>query len=222
MIELKCVTKSYYKGTSAQINALRNVNLKINKGEMVAVIGASGSGKSTLLNIIGCLDVPDEGECYLNGKQVNNLSQGKLSEIRNKQIGFVLQDFGLMLDRTVYRNLSYPLIFNSNIKSKQFKELSKKALESVGLSSRVNSKCIELSGGQKQRVAIARAIINDPDIILADEPTGALDTKISEEIMELFKYLNQQGKTVVIVTHDSKIAEQCDRIIKISDGSIIL
>mgnify|MGYP000495909238 CR=1 FL=1 len=128
MIELKCVTKSYYKGTSAQINALRNVNLKINKGEMVAVIGASGSGKSTLLNIIGCLDVPDEGECYLNGKQVNNLSQGKLSEIRNKQIGFVLQDFGLMLDRTVYRNLSYPLIFNSNIKSKQFKELSKKAL----------------------------------------------------------------------------------------------
>lgn len=222
MIELTCVTKSYYKGTSAQINALRNVNLKINKGEMVAVIGASGSGKSTLLNIIGCLDVPDEGECYLNGKQVNNLSQGKLSEIRNKQIGFVLQDFGLMLDRTVYRNLSYPLIFNSNIKSKQFKELSKKALESVGLSSRVNSKCIELSGGQKQRVAIARAIINDPDIILADEPTGALDTKISEEIMELFKYLNQQGKTVVIVTHDSKIAEQCDRIIKISDGSIIL
>ena len=222
MIELKSVTKSYYKGTSAQINALRNVNLKINKGEMVAVIGASGSGKSTLLNIIGCLDVPDEGECYLNGKQVNNLSQGKLSEIRNKQIGFVLQDFGLMLDRTVYRNLSYPLIFNSNIKSKQFKELSKKALESVGLSSRVNSKCIELSGGQKQRVAIARAIINDPDIILADEPTGALDTKTSEEIMELFKYLNQQGKTVVIVTHDSKIAEQCDRIIKISDGSIIL
>lgn len=222
MIELKCVTKIYYKGTSAEINALRNVNLKINKGEMVAVIGASGSGKSTLLNIMGCLDVPDEGECYLNGKQVNNLSQGKLSEIRNKQIGFVLQDFGLMLDRTVYRNLSYPLIFNSNIKSKQFKELSKKALESVGLSSRVNSKCIELSGGQKQRVAIARAIINDPDIILADEPTGALDTKTSEEIIELFKDLNQQGKTVVIVTHDSKIAEQCDRIIKISDGSIIL
>lgn len=222
MIELKYVTKSYYKGTSAQINALRNVNLKINKGEMVAVIGASGSGKSTLLNIMGCLDVPDEGECYLNGKQVNNLSQGKLSEIRNKQIGFVLQDFGLMLDRTVYRNLSYPLIFNSNIKSKQFKELSKKALESVGLSSRVNSKCIELSGGQKQRVAIARAIINDPDIILADEPTGALDTKTSQEIMELFKDLNRQGKTVVIVTHDSKIAEQCDRIIKISDGSIIL
>lgn len=222
MIELKCVTKIYYKGTSAEINALRNVNLKINKGEMVAVIGASGSGKSTLLNIMGCLDVPDEGECYLNGKQVNNLSQGKLSEIRNKQIGFVLQDFGLMLDRTVYRNLSYPLIFNSNIKSKQFKELSKKALESVGLSSRVNSKCIELSGGQKQRVAIARAIINNPDIILADEPTGALDTKTSEEIIELFKDLNQQGKTVVIVTHDSKIAEQCDRIIKISDGSIIL
>lgn len=222
MIELKCVTKIYYKGTSAQINALRNVNLKINKGEMVAVIGASGSGKSTLLNIMGCLDVPDEGECYLNGKQVNNLSQGKLSEIRNKQIGFVLQDFGLMLDRTVYRNLSYPLIFNSNIKSKQFKELSKKALESVGLSSRVNSKCIELSGGQKQRVAIARAIINNPDIILADEPTGALDTKTSEEIMELFKDLNRQGKTVVIVTYDSKIAEQCDRIIKISDGSIIL
>lgn len=222
MIELKYVTKSYYKGTSAQINALRNVSLRINKGEIVAVIGASGSGKSTLLNIMGCLDVPDEGKCYLNGKQVNNLSQGKLSEIRNKQIGFVLQDFGLMLDRTVYRNLSYPLIFNSNIKSKQFKELSKKALESVGLSSRVNSKCIELSGGQKQRVAIARAIINDPDIILADEPTGALDTKTSQEIMELFKDLNRQGKTVVIVTHDSKIAEQCDRIIKISDGSIIL
>ena len=176
MIELKGVSKTYYKGTSAQIKALCNVNLKINQGEMVAVIGASGSGKSTLLNIIGCLDVPDEGEYYFDGKAAGHLSQSKLSEIRNKQIGFVLQDFGLMLDRTVFRNLSYPLIFNSKVKSGQFKELSVKALESVGLSSRVNSKCIELSGGQKQRVAIARAIINDPQIILADEPTGALDS----------------------------------------------
>ena len=126
-----------------------------------------------------------------------------------------------MLDRTVYRNLSYPLIFNSKIKSKQFKELSVNALESVGLSARVNSRCIELSSGQKQRVAIARAIINDPEIILADEPTGALDSKTSAEIMELFKSLNEKGKTVVIVTHDPKIAEQCDRIVEISDGKIL-
>lgn len=221
MIELKGISKTYYKGTSAQIKALCNVNLKINRGEMAAVIGASGSGKSTLLNIIGCLDVPDEGEYYFNGKAADHLSQSKLSEIRNKQIGFVLQDFGLMLDRTVYRNLSYPLIFNSKIKSKQFKEPSVNSLESVGLSARVNSKCIELSGGQKQRVAIARAIINEPEIILADEPTGALDSKTSAEIMELFKSLNEKGKTVVIVTHDPKIAEQCDRIVEISDGKIL-
>ncbi len=221
MIELKSITKSYYKGTSAQIVALRNISLKIDDGEMLAIIGASGSGKTTLLNILGCLDLPDSGEYLLDGDLVNKLSKNRLCQIRNERIGFVLQDFGLMLDRSIYKNLSYPMIFNSSIKSNEIKERSKRALEAVGLSSRVNSRCVELSGGQKQRVAIARAIVNKPSMILADEPTGALDTKTSAEIMELFKTLNKQGSTVIIVTHDPKVAEQCDRVIEISDGEIV-
>ena len=221
MIELKNITKTYYKGTSAQINALDGVDLTVNDGELLGIIGASGSGKSTLLNIIGCLDTPDSGTYLLNGEDVRAFSQKRLAAVRNRETGFVLQDFGLMLDRTIYRNISYPLIFNSKIKSSEIKALTAKALEAVGLSARVNSKCSELSGGQKQRVAIARAIVNSPSVILADEPTGALDTKTSAEIMDLFKALNEQRRTVIIVTHDSKVAEQCERVIEISDGKIV-
>ena len=221
MIELTNITKKYYKGTEAEISALDNISLSIGDGELVAVTGESGSGKSTLLNIIGCLDTADSGEYRLNNKSITGISRNELAEIRSKQIGFVLQEFGLMLDRSVYHNLTYPLIFNSSVKRRDYEGKIKEVLEMVGLSDRINSKCNELSGGQKQRIAIARALINAPDIILADEPTGALDTKTSAEIMELFKTLNKQGRTVVIVTHDPKVAEQCGRIIEISDGIII-
>ena len=221
MIELTNITKKYYKGTEAEISALDNISLSIGDGELVAVTGESGSGKSTLLNIIGCLDTADSGEYRLNNKSITGISRNELAEIRSKQIGFVLQEFGLMLDRSVYHNLTYPLIFNSSVKRRDYEGKIKEVLEMVGLSDRINSKCNDLSGGQKQRIAIARALINDPDIILADEPTGALDTKTSAEIMELFKTLNKQGRTVVIVTHDPKVAEQCGRIIEISDGIII-
>lgn len=221
MIEFKNISKTYYANTSAEIKALNGVNLKINDGEFVAIIGASGSGKSTLLNIIGCLDTADKGEYLLDNKSISEFSHNKLAEIRNRHIGFVLQEFGLMLDRTVYQNLSYPLVFNSKVKSSKFKELSEKALELVGISKRINSKCNELSGGQKQRVAIARALINNPKILLADEPTGALDTKTSDEIMKLFEDLNEKGITILIVTHDQNIAKRCNRVIEISDGMIV-
>jgi len=222
MIELKDITKKYYKGTPAEITALDNVNLTVQDGEMLAIVGSSGSGKSTLLNIIGCLDIPDSGEYLLDGERIIGLKQNRLAELRSQKIGFVLQEFGLMLDRSIFHNLTYPLIFSGKVSTKDYKEKIGKALGAVGLSSRVNSKCTELSGGQKQRVAIARALINEPSVLLADEPTGALDSKISAEIMELFKSLNEQGRTVVIVTHDPKVAEQCGRIIEISDGKIVL
>ena len=221
MIELTNITKKYYKGTEAEISALDNISLNIDDGELTAVTGESGSGKSTLLNIIGCLDTADSGEYRLNDKRISGISRNDLAEIRSKQIGFVLQEFGLMLDRSVYHNLTYPLIFNSSVKKRDYNDKIKEVLEMVGLSDRINSKCNELSGGQKQRIAIARALINNPDIILADEPTGALDTKTSAEIMELFKSLNKNGKTIVIVTHDPKVAEKCGRVIEISDGKII-
>ena len=221
MIELKNITKKFYKGTPAEITALDSVSLTVRDGEMLAIVGTSGSGKTTLLNILGCLDVPDSGEYLLDGESVIGLKQNRLAEIRSEKIGFILQEFGLMLDRSIFHNLTYPLIFNSKVSTKDYKDRIGKALEAVGLSSRVNSKCSQLSGGQKQRVAIARAIVNEPSMILADEPTGALDTKTSAEIMELFKTLNEAGRTVIIVTHDMNVAEQCGRIIEISDGEIV-
>ena len=222
MIELRSITKKFYKGTPAEITALDNVSLTVQDGEMLAIIGTSGSGKSTLLNIIGCLDVPDSGEYLLDGERITELKQNRLAELRSQKLGFVLQEFGLMLDRSIFHNLTYPLIFNGKVSTRDYKEKIGKALEAVGLSSRVNSKCSQLSGGQKQRVAIARALINEPSVLLADEPTGALDSRTSAEIMELFRSLNEQGRTVVIVTHDSKVAEQCGRIVEISDGKIVV
>ena len=221
MIELKNITKKFYRGTPAEITALDSVSLTVPDGEMLAIVGTSGSGKSTLLNIIGCLDIPDSGEYMLDGEPITGLKQNRLAELRSQKLGFVLQEFGLMLDRSIFHNLTYPLIFNGSVSTKDYREKIAKALEAVGLSSRVNSKCSQLSGGQKQRVAIARALINEPSFLLADEPTGALDSKTSAEIMELFKSLNEQGRTVIIVTHDMSIARQCGRVIEISDGRII-
>ena len=221
MIKLENITKIYNEGSKAAVNALNGIDLEVSDGEMLSIIGRSGSGKSTLLNIIGCIDTPTDGRYFLDGEEISKLRSSKVSRILNKKIGFVLQDFGLMLDRTVYQNLSYPLIFNSSVKQSEFKQRIMKALDLAGLPLHGNPKCGELSGGQKQRVAIARAIINEPSGILADEPTGALDSKTSEEIMKLFKSLNNEGRTVIIVTHDRNVANQCSKIIEISDGKII-
>ena len=221
MIKLENIVKIYNEGKANEVKALRGIDLTINDGEMAAIIGESGSGKSTLLNILGCIDIPTGGAYYYDDINTSTLSGKARAEFLNRKIGFVLQDFGLMLDRSVYHNISSPLVFNPHIKSSQIKEKIKSALLSVGLPRYINSVCGELSGGQKQRVAIARAIVNEPSLILADEPTGALDTKTSAEIIELFKSLNQQGKTVIIVTHDPNVAQRCHRIIEISDGKIV-
>ena len=221
MIKLENITKIYNEGSKAAVNALNGIDLEVSDGEMLSIIGRSGTGKNTLLNIIGCSDSPTDGRYFLDGEEISKLRSSKVSRILNKKIGFVLQDFGLMLDRTVYQNLSYPLIFNSSVKQSEFKQRIMKALDLAGLPLHGNPKCGELSGGQKQRVAIARAIINEPSVILADEPTGTLDSKTSEEIMKLFKSLNNEGRTVIIVTHDRNVANQCSKIIEISDGKII-
>lgn len=191
MIKISNITKKYNPKKSNEFEALHGVSCEINDGELVAVIGKSGAGKSTLLHILACIDNYQEGEYTIDGTLVKNLSEKQYAKIRNEKIGMVMQDFALA------------------------------ALKSVGIGELAKKPCNKLSGGQKQRVAIARAIVNEPSMILADEPTGALDTKTSAEIMALFKSLNKQGRTVVIVTHDPKIAEQCDRIIEISDGRIV-
>lgn len=186
----------------------------------MAVIGKSGAGKSTLLHILACIDNYQEGEYTIDGTLVKNLSEKQYAKIRNEKIGMVMQDFALVEDFTALENVMIPLNFSKQ-KIKYKKEKALAALKSVGIGELAKKPCNKLSGGQKQRVAIARAIVNEPSMILADEPTGALDTKTSAEIMALFKSLNKQGRTVVIVTHDPKIAEQCDRIIEISDGRIV-
>lgn len=219
MIKLENITKIYNPKKSNEFEALHGVSCEIDDGELVAVIGKSGAGKSTLLHILACIDSYQEGEYTIDGTLVKNLSEKKYAKIRNEKIGMVMQDFALVEDFTALENVLIPLNFSKNkIKNKKEKALA--ALKSVGIDDLAKKPCNKLSGGQKQRVAIARAIVNEPAMILADEPTGALDTKTSAEIMELFKSLNKQGRTVIIVTHDPKIAEQCDRIIEISDGRI--
>lgn len=189
-------------------------------GEMVAIIGKSGAGKSTLLHILACIDSYQSGEYTIDGTLVKNLSEGQYAQIRNEKIGIVMQDFALVEDFSALENVLIPLDFAKK-KIKNKKEKALEALKAVGMGDLSKKPCNKLSGGQKQRVAIARAIVNEPAMILADEPTGALDTKTSAEIMELFKRLNKEGKTVVIVTHDPKVAEQCSRVIEVSDGKII-
>lgn len=220
MIKLNNITKIYNPKKSNEFEALHGISCEINGGELVAVIGKSGAGKSTLLHILACIDNYQEGEYTIDGTLVKNLSEKQYAKIRNEKIGMVMQDFALVEDFTALENVMIPLNFSKQkIKNKKEKALA--ALKSVGIGELAKKPCNKLSGGQKQRVAIARAIVNEPSMILADEPTGALDTKTSAEIMALFKSLNKQGRTVVIVTHDPKIAEQCDRIIEISDGRIV-
>ncbi len=221
MMILNNVNKKYNPRTDIEVHALKDIDLKISDGEFVAIMGVSGSGKSTLLHILGCMDRATDGEYILNDYNVKNYGKNALAQIRNEEIGFVLQSFGLMNDKTVYENISYPLIFNPAVKHKQMKSLITKAAEDVGIAELLHKKASELSGGQKQRTAIARAIVNRPKIILADEPTAALDKKTAFEITDLFRALNNKGRTVVIVTHDRAVAEQCDRLIELADGKMI-
>lgn len=220
MITLKNIIKIYNPKKANEFEALHGVSCEIQDGEMVAVIGKSGAGKSTLLHILACIDSYQKGEYTIDGTLVKNLSERQYAKIRNEKIGMVMQDFALVEDFSALENVMIPLNFSKK-KIKDKKEKALAALNSVGIKDLAKKPCNKLSGGQKQRVAIARAIVNEPTMILADEPTGALDTKTSEEIMELFKSLNHLGKTIVIVTHDPKVAEQCDRIVEISDGNIL-
>lgn len=220
MIEINNVTKIYNVNKSNEFEALHGVSTRINDGEMIAIIGKSGAGKSTLLHILACIDNYQGGKYILDGELVKDLSENQYAKIRNGKIGMVMQDFALVEDFTAIENVIIPLNFTKK-KIRDKKEKALEALRSVGIEELAKKPCNKLSGGQKQRVAIARAIVNEPSVILADEPTGALDSKTSAEIMELFKELNEQGRTVIIVTHDMKIAEQCGRVIEISDGNIV-
>ena len=220
MIKLQNVVKIYNPKKANEFEALHGVSAEIKDGEMVAVIGKSGAGKSTLLHILACIDSYEGGEYYNDDTLVKKLSEKKYAQIRNEKIGMVMQDFALVEDFSAIENVMIPLNFAKNkVKDKKTKALE--ALKAVGMEELAKKPCNKLSGGQKQRVAIARAIVNNPSMILADEPTGALDTKTSAEIMELFHELNERGRTVIIVTHDPNVAEQCDRIIEISDGQIV-
>ena len=220
MIEIKNINKTYNKGKANAFQALKNVSLTIEDGEMVAIIGKSGAGKSTLMNIIGCIDDFESGTYILNGKDISTVKEGARARIRNKDIGIVMQDFALVEDYTAIENVMIPLYFTKGKLLESKKSIARKALEKVGIGELASKKVNKLSGGQKQRVAIARAIVNNPGILLADEPTGALDVKTSAEIIGVFRELNEQGITVIIITHDMEVADGCERVIEISDGKI--
>jgi putative ABC transport system ATP-binding protein len=218
LIEARNLWKTYDMG-AVQVHALRGLSMSIDKGEYVAIMGPSGSGKSTLMNLIGCLDTPSKGEYYLNGKLVSSLDDDELAEIRNKEIGFVFQVFNLMPRASALHNVELPLIYNGTSKEDRLLR-AKRALEVVGLLDRMKHRPSELSGGQRQRVAIARALVNEPSLLLADEPTGNLDTKTSEEIMGFLTDLHRSGNTMIVVTHESDIAAFADRVIYLRDGMI--
>ncbi len=217
MIELENITKIYHMG-KVEVSALRGVSLKIGEGEMVAIIGASGSGKSTLMNIMGCLDKPTSGRYILDGADVSQLNDNKLAEVRSRKLGFVFQEYNLLPRTNAVSNVELPLIYCGG-RSRRKRALE--ALERVGLSARANHKPTELSGGEQQRVAIARALINNPALILADEPTGNLDSATTAEIISIFRQLNQDGITVILVTHEMGIAAQTMRTIRLLDGRIV-
>ena len=218
LIKLADIEKTYEIGTM-KVPALNHINVNIEKNEYVAIMGPSGSGKSTLMNIVGCLDTATSGDYILNANNVSDMTDDELAEIRNREIGFVFQTFNLLPRANALHNVELPLIYNGTSAGDR-KKLAKEALAKVGLADRMTHKPNELSGGQRQRVAIARALVNDPSIILADEPTGNLDSRTGEEIMEIFEGLHDQGNTIILVTHEEYIAEHSDRIIRLRDGLV--
>ena len=219
IIEIKSLRKDYHVG-EVTVHALRGVDLKIHEGEFVAIMGASGSGKSTMLNILGCLDKPTFGDYLLDGINVNTMNNDALARFRNKKLGFVFQSYNLLARTTALENVELPLFYNPQVRSRERKESALRALEAVGLSDRMHHMPNQLSGGQQQRVAIARSLVKDPVLILADEPTGNLDTRTSFEIMELFQDLNDKGRTIVYVTHEADIAKFATRNVTFRDGKI--
>ncbi len=218
VIQAKNIVKMYNRGTSAQVTAVNDVSLEVNKGEFIAIMGASGSGKSTLMNIMGCLDRPTSGYVILDDLEVSRLGDEEMAKVRNHKIGFVFQMFNLLPRTNALENVELPLIYSDKPDTSR---LAREALETVGLKDRIYHHPNELSGGEQQRVAVARALVNDPEIIFADEPTGNLDTKSSYEVMGLFKKVHQQGRTIVLVTHEADIAEYAERIVTIADGKLI-
>lgn len=216
ILNMKDICKSYYMGDE-ELEILHNVNLKVNSGEFVSILGPSGSGKSTMMNIIGCLDVPTSGEYYLSGNDINDFDEVELAKVRNKEIGFVFQSFQLLPRLNALQNVELPLIY-SRVSASQRKKRAAEMLERVGLSEKMRNLPNQLSGGQQQRVAIARALVTEPTILLADEPTGALDQKTGAQVMNLFQELNTDGRTIVMITHDINIARHAKRIVNILDG----
>lgn len=219
MISVKNLKKTYFLGEQ-EVHALDGVTLDIEDHEFVAIIGQSGSGKSTFMNMLGCLDIPDSGEIYLDGQQVKDFTENELSEIRNQKIGFVFQQFNLLPKLDAFENAELPLIYKG-VREEERKELVEKTLIRVGLGKRMHHRPSQLSGGQQQRVAIARALIANPSMILADEPTGNLDSGSSKEIMNLLHELHRQGNTIVLITHDAEVAEEANRQVQIRDGRIV-
>jgi len=219
MIEVKDLHKTYIMG-KIKVPALRGVSFSVQDGEFLAIMGPSGSGKSTLMHLIGCLDYPTSGEYWIDGREISSISDDRLAEIRNQKIGFVFQQFNLLSRTTILQNVEIPLIYRG-VSIRKRRQMAREALEKVGLGHRLTHKPNEISGGQKQRVAIARALVNNPAIILADEPTGNLDSKTGQEILEIFTDLNNQGHTIVLVTHEKEIAGYARRVIELRDGEIL-
>jgi putative ABC transport system ATP-binding protein len=220
VIRVEGVTKVYHMG-SQTVHALRGVDLRVKNGEMIAVMGHSGSGKSTLMNMLGCLDVPTAGDYYLDGVRVNGLSKNQLADLRNQKLGFVFQGFNLLARTSALENVELPLLYDRTGKKRDTRALAQRSLERVGLGQRVDHHPSELSGGQQQRVAIARALVTTPTVLLADEPTGNLDSRTSLEIMALFQELNEEGVTILIVTHEPDIACYAKRLVEVRDGRIL-
>ena len=220
LIELYDIYKIYSEGLESEVRALDGVSLKMEQGEFIAVVGQSGSGKSTLMNVLGCLDIPTYGEYILNGTNIRDLTDKELSCIRNKEIGFIFQQYNLIQNLSVLENVELPLIYQ-NIDPIDRREMAMEALDRVGLADRYRNKPTQMSGGQQQRVAIARAIVTRPPIVMADEPTGALDSRTGLEVLEFLRKLNKEGTTVILITHDNGIAATARRIIRVADGKVI-